>query len=234
MPKALNPEGEAVEEVVVAEEVAVDPYEERFNQLQETLSGFQTSFQEVTNKISEYDSRFEEMNKPPVQQQDWTPETWSDIPKLVEEKGKEIAERVLQERDNLSKLEEETKQKELDDVNGYIDKQILDAEKKGLLPKGISDSTNESVEDDRKELFSYMLSMGTVNVEAAAKTLNTFHKTGNYFDPKVGDFINKSPQLEGKTAPIAGNSGHSNQAYKPSYQDIRGLSMQQLADRMNK
>lgn len=158
--------------------------------------------------------------------QNWQPKTWDDFPALVEQMGREAAEKVLAERDAAVKASTDqaaATQKEIDD---NLDSQIGDLEKSGKLPK-IADAQdpNDPGKEARRELFGFAYHLGTPDLVKAQGVLDNLHAAGNKFDHRAGQIIQGAKSNPGRTAPVGSSSAAAGNAnpQNPSYKDIAGM-----------
>lgn len=206
-----------------------NPIEDKMNEM---FSKLESSFEEKFASINEKLDGANPPPPPPATQEDgWTPSTWDDIPKLVDEKATALFDKKLAEREAAEQAAVKAREDKDKAINEQFDKVLTELETAGKIPK----VTNESDPADpgkqaRKELYGIGVRFGTPDLKAAMDIKEALAQAGQAFDPTTQKIIKVNPAPMGANAPVgsSSNSGANNSG-GPDYKTIHSLSMDQLA-----
>lgn len=203
-----------------------DPILEELKALREEMS---TKIAEVDTKNEERFSQFAEQIKPPepapapAEQAAWQPKTWDDFPRLVEEKGAEVAQKIIDARDAEYNKQQQESQAVQERITKEIDDQLADLEKQGVLPK-VENQNNpqDAGVAARRELLALGVYLETPNLVKVAEQMKTNHEAGYAFDVTTNSWTKQERQLPGQYAPVGSSSARSSApgTSGPSYETI--------------
>lgn len=201
---------------------------ENLNSLNERLDGFDEKFTGLEEKMTVPAPA--PANEP---QPGWKPDTWDDVPKLVDEKARAIVQeennKIEQERLRIADEEDKSKQA----INEEFDRQLAELEKDQVIPP-IKDANdpNDPGRLVRQELFGLSIKSGSIDLIAMADILKTVKTTGMRFDARTNQFIKADVTPSGINAPVGSSSAASGaSAGGPSYKEIHNSSMDALIHR---
>lgn len=213
-------------EDVEALKESVNTIGESLTALNEKLSGIE---EKMTSTVDE--------PEPEKEPEDWKPVTWKDVDDRIEEKSETKAQAIIEEKEKQAQEDRENKEKALKVIDDDFDKQISDLEKEGLLVAvKDEDDANDPGRAQRREMFGYAATLGTLNLDKVAKALQREHERGYAFDVKSGDFIATKTGNPGKFAPVGSSSNRasSNEKAPIDYKTIHNMSVDQLIERSMK
>lgn len=167
------------------------------------------------------------------QPQGWIPKTWDEIPKLVESKAQEIAQKTLEARDKQADAEAQRRAAEEQALEADIDKSLQLLEQSGYLPQvGNPNDYNDPGVAARRELLGAASHMGTPELDKVADTLTQLHRQNLLFDPQTKSYVSAEGRLAplpGKFAPVGNSSLSSPSQFNgPSARELRNMSMDDL------
>lgn len=228
----MNPNEAAPEAPVVPIDPAAEQAAANAKML-ETLTAIGAQVQDVSARVQGFEQRLEETNQPlAVDPMDgWKPQTWDDIPKLIDEKGEEAARRIIAQRDAEAENVRQTQLANQQAIDQNFEKQLSNMEREGKLPPiGNPNDENDPGRQARRELFGIALDQETLNLEKANKYRLTLESKGLRFDPKLNDFLDVNPVPAGLHSPVGSSSARStgNGKSMPDYKTIHGRSMDDL------
>lgn len=212
-----------------------------FTKLSESIASIGETLEAVTERIGGLEERLsaptQDPEPEPEKKEGWKPQSWDDIPALIEEKGKEIAEQTVEARDKAARDAEEARANEMKQIDEEFDRQLEDLEGKGIIPKITNpDDPNDPGRAARKELFGRAASLKTVDLVSVGNDLHQLHESGFTFDPTVNKVIRSKPNTAGMNSPVGSSSSRSYNGVKPgvSYKELHeARSMDELIDRFN-
>lgn len=195
--------------------------------INENLTGMQERIDDIEGKVTAPPTTTPEQKEEPA----WKPNTWDDIPKVAEEKAKDIVEKAFKQREEQANEANEAKRKETEKIEGEINSQVEALEKANRLP-AIKDESdpNDPGRAARRELFGFAAKMQTTDLQAAAEALENLHKSGIHYDFKTNKYL-KNAENPGKYTPI-GSSSRSSGSFNegPDYNTIhKARSLSELA-----
>ncbi|MEM3170004.1 MAG: hypothetical protein QW838_04450 [Candidatus Nitrosotenuis sp.] len=175
----------------------------------------------------------------------WTPQSWDDFPKLVDDKAKKIAAEVV--REEINKIQEEAQRAEQETIEASqkVDQEI-DAianklEKEGKLPPITDpDDKNDPGRLFRKEFYGLAARMGIANLpleeamRQAAETVALLNQQGIHYDPDANKWLrSETKPTASQTAPVGSSSATTGASSGgPDYEVIkRARSLSELARR---
>ena len=212
------------------------PKDDASKQILDTISSLKESIDSVNTRLDEFDTKISDLSTPSSENKEegWKPKTWDEIPQKAEEIATTIVDQKLSERDEQAKeaqKAEEEKQKKMD---AFIDNQMADLEKNGVLPK-VEDAAND---DDpgrnaRRELLGFAGRIGTLDLGKANEVLKVLHESGRTYDPRAnnmqGDFLRSNTTPSGINAPVASsNRPISSTGKQVDYKTLHNASMDTL------
>jgi hypothetical protein len=205
----------------------------------ESIASIGETLQAITERIGGLEEKLTPTEPEPEPQptEGWQPKTWDDIPKLVEEKGKEIAEQTLAERDKANKEAEEARAAELKSIDVEFDRQLEELEDKGIIPKIVNaEDPNDPGRQARKELFGRAASLKTIDLISVGNDLHQLHENGLGYEPGTNKIIRSKPNVAGMNSPVGSSSSRGYSGSKPSvsYKELHeARSMDELVERFN-
>jgi len=207
----------------------------------ESVNSIGDVLQQVTSKIESLEEKFSTIESAPITEEPktevpaWQPKSWDDIPKLVEEKGKEIAEQTIAEREKSAREAEETRAAEVKAIDEEFDRQLEDLEGKNIIPKVVNaEDPNDPGRIARKELFGRAAFLKTVDLVSVGADLHELHQAGFTYDPSINKVIRSKPNVAGMNSPVGSSSSRSYNGAKsaPSYKELHeARSMDELVSR---
>jgi hypothetical protein len=207
----------------------------------ESVNSIGEVLQQVTSKIESLEEKFNAaepepaVEPPKTEEPAWQPKSWDDIPKLVEEKGKEIAEQTIEARDKAAREAEEARAAEVKQIDEEFDRQLEDLEGKNIIPKiQNAEDPNDPGRQARKELFGRAAALKTVDLISVGNDLHELHQAGFSYDPAVNKVIRSKPNVAGMNSPVGSSSsrGYSGAKSAPSYKELHeARSMDELVSR---
>lgn len=209
----------------MADETPEPKPNEELTKISETLNGLSESLGTINTRIDSFETQLQSIVQPPAPETPapaWQPQTWDDIPKLVEEKATEITQAQLNkvEQERQQALLEEQQSKE--QIDKEFDTQLEALEKQGIIkPISNQNDPNDPGKADRRELFSLAAKLETLNLASAAEVLQTIHATGQTYDYQTGKFLRTNTTPAGLQVPVGSSSQTTgtNQT-GPSYDQI--------------
>lgn len=230
---------EQLEEGMEKEPTEKEPTEEPqdLSKIVESINTIGETLNAVTERISGLEEKLTapEPEPEPETASGWTPKSWDDIPKLVEEKGKEIAEQTIAEREKAAREAEEARAAEIKQIDEEFDRQLEELEGRGIIPKIIdANDPNDPGRMARKELFGRAAMLKTVDLKSVGEDLHQLHEAGLTYDPTVNKIIRSQPNLAGMNSPVGSSSSRGYYGTKPgvSYKELHeARSMDELVER---
>jgi hypothetical protein len=213
-----------------------------FAKVIESINSIGETLEAVTERIGGLEEKFaapapdpEPETKPEAK---WKPESWDDIPKMVEEKGKEIAEQTIAEREKAAKEAEDARAAEVKSIYEEFDRQLEELEGKNIIPKIVNaEDPNDPGRLARKELFGRAATLGTVNLISVGNDLHQLHENGLSYETTTNKVIRSKPNVAGMDSPVGSSSSRGYSGSKPSvnYKEIHeARSMDELVERFSK
>lgn len=208
----------------------------------EWVSGIKQSVDGITEKVTSLTQQVDELKKPAEEPEPeteeaegWQPQTWDDIPKLVDERAQEIVEkRLAKDKEDYDNYQKETENQRAQ-IDKEFDLQLDKLEKASKIPTIKDDNDdNDPGRLARREIFGLAIKNKSTDLEAIAEDLDAHHKGGYSFDSQTGKFLRTNTPAAGQQAPVASsNASGAFSSEGPDYKTIHNLSMDELARRFS-
>lgn len=175
----------------------------------------------------------ESVKEEPVNNEEWKPNSWSDVDSRAKELAASEAQRIIDEREQAIKEANEQQAKSANEIDQMLDNQVTELTKNKALPEVVNENDpNDPGKLAQRELYGFALSLGTADLKTSFNTLDALHKAGKEFDFVKMELVDRNPAGQGKDIPVgSSNSGNSGVSSKPDYNTIHNASLDQLAAR---
>lgn len=211
--------------------VATPPAPSVDAKIMETLESVGATLNDVDARLQNVETQIQ---PPAAPEPSWKPQTWDDFPKLVEEKGRAVAEEIIKQRDEAVVNAQKEEQAQVAAINTEFDNQLVKLEQAGKLqPVKDANDPNDPGRLERKELFSLAAKTETLNLEAVNDIRVTMREQGLTYDMQAGKFLRTNTPPSGALAPVGSSSGTtgSQDVSNLDYKTIHNSSMDALVRR---
>lgn len=178
----------------------------------------QTLEQARQNQI-EAQRRQQQQNQPA-----WTPKSWDEIPQMIQTEAERIAKKTLDDRDAQARAIQDRENREEQELEAQIDRQIAALEQNGYIPRTVNPNDyNDPGVAAKRELLTYASYIGSPELSQVATQLAREHSRNQVWDSQTSSFKehNGLTPLPGKNAPVGmGGVNALGQPMGPSYAQI--------------